>query len=342
MIKIIAAVGDHEECPLYQPGDAMEFFSPAVQGVGGVPVCSTAVGALIRLLPRLEAGADPASFGRVYCGGCTGRAWFRLAVETVPEPGQSPSTIGGVHRMSIFSGVSRLQLLQILPLMREWRIAPGDIVITKGDAPRALYAIAAGECEVVDGETVLATLHAGDCFGEVSLLTGEMATATIRAKVPGIVLELPKEHFPKAMAQIPTIAMALARILALRLKKTNTLVIEELKKGILGKLEMISPAELVQAMNVNSMTGMLMVQAEGKSLGIYFQDGQVYEVQAPEGTDEEAFYEFLTWARGTFRFEPQRKETTMRRLRGDTMGLLLEGMRRVDEYKKTGVWRKGE
>ena len=240
--------------------------------------------------------------------------------------------------MNLFSGVPQIQLLQILPLMSARDVQPGEEIIRKGDPPKALYAIVSGECDVIasdDGraENLLTTLRPGDCFGEISLLTGEPASASIRARTAGQLLAMSKEDFPSALAQVPTIALSLARVLAARLKKANTWVIDQLKKGIIGKLEIISPAELVQAMNVNRMTGMLAVQNEGRTVAIYFQDGQVYEV---EGADkgEEAFYEFLSWAGGNFRFEPVRKETTARRFRTDTMGLLLEGMRRLDESRK--------
>ena len=66
----------------------------------------------------------------------------------------------------------------------------------------------------------------------------------------------------------------------------------------------------------------------------------MHEVQLGETAGEEAFFEFLTWAKGSFRFEPIRKEGTLKQVAGDTVGLLLEGMRRVDEFKQTGVRRK--
>lgn len=335
MHLVRAIVQDCAGCPLYKAGDALEIEPPAVRGVS-VPVCGLSSSILVHAAAKLRDGAPADAFDRTYCGGCTGKAWFRF--ESVAAPAEPPP----IARLGIFSGVPQIQLLQIAPLLRECGVAAGEEVIRRGDPPTALYAIASGECEVVaadetKGETVLATLRAGDCFGEVSLLTGETATATIRAKGDARLLRLRKEDFPTALAQVPAMAVSLARVLAARIRKANTWVLDELKKGILGKLEIISPAELVQTMNVNAMTGMLLVQNSGRSVGIYFQDGQIFEVQSGHGsTEEEAFYEFLSWARGNFRFEPVRKETTIRRVRGDTMGLLLEGMRRLDETRRIG------
>ncbi|MBI2899273.1 MAG: cyclic nucleotide-binding domain-containing protein [Planctomycetes bacterium] len=342
MQRIRATVVNHEHCPLYQNGDALLFSPPSVQGVGGLSVCASAAGLLSRAASKIQGGASPDAYERTFCGGCTGRAWFRLEPEPAPAGSETPA-LGGISRLSIFSGVPQIQLLQIAPLLHERTVAPAEEIIRRGDPPVALYAIASGECDVVahdeeKGEVTLTTLRAGDCFGEVSLLTGETATATIRARTPCVLLVLAKEDFPTALAQVPSMAISLARVLAARVKRANTWVVDEMKRGILGKLEIIRPAELVQAVNVNSMTGMLLVQNAGKSVTIYFQDGQVFEVQSDSGqAEEEAFYDFLTWARGNFRFEPVRKETTVRRLRSDTMGLLLEGMRRLDEHRKTEI-----
>ena len=105
----------------------------------------------------------------------------------------------------------------------------------------------------------------------------------------------------------PEIAITLARILANRLARTGRWVIDELRKGIIGRLELIPPAELIQAMNVNGQTGMLIVQNADKALQMYLHDGQVHEVKLGDKKGEEAFFEFLSGARGNFRFEPLRR-----------------------------------
>ena len=54
------------------------------------------------------------------------------------------------------------------------------------------------------------------------------------------------------------------------------------------------------------------------------------EVYAPiDG--EEMFYEFLTWTKGEFRFEPDDDIDVERNFFKNATSLLLEGMRRLDE-----------
>jgi len=72
---------------------------------------------------------------------------------------------------------------------------PGAVVMRQGEASDRFYVIAKGEADVVhrepDGsERTLNTLHAGDYFGEVGILTGHARNATVRAKTSLEVLAL--------------------------------------------------------------------------------------------------------------------------------------------------------
>ena len=219
------------------------------------------------------------------------------------------------------------------------------MIVERGRPGEGFFIILEGVCEVVQHdengrESVLVTLPSGECFGEMSLITGEPATATVRARGDSTVLAISKENFHTMLGIAPELAITLARILAARLTNTSLKVLEELRKGMKGRLDLISPAELIQAMNVNCQTGMLLVENADKSMTIYLHDGQIREVQMGDKSGEEAFFEFLSWAKGHFQFEPVRKEQPQKQMQMDTVGLLLEGMRRVDEFKQTGVWRK--
>ncbi len=57
----------------------------------------------------------------------------------------------------------------------------GETVTLEGGAADGFFVVERGEADViVDGE-LQGTIGAGDCFGEVALLTGSLRTATIRA-----------------------------------------------------------------------------------------------------------------------------------------------------------------
>ena len=101
--------------------------------------------------------------------------------------------------------LSRCDLLRHLPSehmepllehVRERSVAAGETVFRHGDPGDALYIVATGAVEVLDGDDrVLATLDAGQAFGEMALLSGGTRTATVRARTDAQLLSIGKEDF---------------------------------------------------------------------------------------------------------------------------------------------------
>lgn len=352
MSRVLAVCEEERGCPLYRRGARLEFAPPTVSGLEGLPVCATAVAALQKPAERVAAGQAAAPYARTSCGGCAeGKSWWNFEpapreTDTTLSPAAAHFILESIRKMKLFAGVHVAKLARIVKLIKGTRVPAGRAIITRGAPGEAFYVVLEGECEVVQtdeggAESVLAVLTPGECFGEMSLITGEPASATVRARGDATILVISKPNFQTMLSVAPEIAITLARILAGRLARTGRWVVEELKKGILGRLDLISPAELIQAMNVNNQTGLLIVQNADQSLTLYMHDGQVHEVQLGQKTGEEAFYEFLSWARGQFRFEPVRKENPRRQIQMDTVGLLLEGLRRADELRQATARREG-
>ena len=353
MLKITAVCEEAQGCPLYSKGSRLDFTPtpPTVMGLDGVPVCSIAVDPLQKAGTKISGGVDPGTLGRTFCGGCPGgKAWWTFQpatkeTESTLSPAAAQFILNSISKMQIFSGVHVAKLMRIVRLIKGTRVPSGRAIVQRGKPGEGFFIVLEGACEVVQQEetgpeSVLVTLPPGECFGEMSLITGEPASATVRAKDDATVLVISKENFHAMLGIAPEVAITLARILAGRLTSTSRRVLDELRKGMKGRLDLISPAELIQAMNVNNQTGMLLVENAGKSMTIYVHDGQIHEVKMGDKAGEEAFFEFLSWAKGQFQFEAVRREQPQRQMQMDTVGLLLEGMRRVDEFKQTGVWRK--
>jgi NADH dehydrogenase len=84
---------------------------------------------------------------------------------------------------------------------------PGDIIFHQGDLGDSVYVIEKGECDVIreeDGaaETV-ATLNAGNYFGEMAVLSDVTRNATIRARTAMEVLLIPKGDFDRLRKSVP-------------------------------------------------------------------------------------------------------------------------------------------
>lgn len=83
----------------------------------------------------------------------------------------------------------------------------GEVVFYQGDVGDKVYIIESGECEVLqrrDGlENVVATLGAGDYFGEMAVLTDTSRNATVRALTRMDVLLVAKGDFDLLKAGVP-------------------------------------------------------------------------------------------------------------------------------------------
>jgi len=83
----------------------------------------------------------------------------------------------------------------------------GDVVFNQGDLGDSVYVIEQGECDVWREEhgarKLLATLKAGDYFGEMALLADQSRNATIQAHTAMNVLIIPKGDFNKLRHSVP-------------------------------------------------------------------------------------------------------------------------------------------
>src|SRR5690606_36819221 len=109
----------------------------------------------------------------------------------------------------LFRPLDRKQRLDLMRRFTAHDVAPGTIVIQEGQPGQGLYVILNGEVDVskIDGEeqVLLASLKAGDVFGEISLLNDEPTTATVTAATNMTVLLLGRDVFQKLIEAVEEI-----------------------------------------------------------------------------------------------------------------------------------------
>ena len=111
--------------------------------------------------------------------------------------------------------------------------APNSVIIRQGEELKTIFVILDGEVVVeqtnpTETETMeLARLGVGSVFGEMSFLTGERTSATVRTMTEVDVLCLPHRDLRKFLHQDPAFSAqffkSLAVTLAARLKVANLL-----------------------------------------------------------------------------------------------------------------------
>ncbi|HEY6876419.1 MAG TPA: cyclic nucleotide-binding domain-containing protein [Polyangiales bacterium] len=107
----------------------------------------------------------------------------------------------------LFRPLDRTQQLDLMRRFVGHEMAAGTDIIREGEPGRGLYVVLHGGVDVWkrdgDQKVLLATLGAGDVFGEMSLLQGAPATATVTASQRSTVLFLAREYVERLIASIP-------------------------------------------------------------------------------------------------------------------------------------------
>ena len=101
------------------------------------------------------------------------------------------------------------------------RSIPDGIIIRELDGADGLYILESGVAQVTrsaagagGSEAVLATLHQGNSFGEISLIDGLPRSANVTAIGPIVCYFLPREAFINALMENPQIALAMLQSFA--------------------------------------------------------------------------------------------------------------------------------
>ena len=104
----------------------------------------------------------------------------------------------------------------------------GERLIEEGAEGSSMFVMLEGTAHVSvsqNGSAIrVGTLRAGDCFGEMSLLTGERRTATVRAEHDCEVLEIGKPVMAGLLRDSPECVTQLSELLARRKMETEGIV----------------------------------------------------------------------------------------------------------------------
>ena len=121
-------------------------------------------------------------------------------------------------KIPLFAGLSTEQLLAVSEIAEDVEFASGQEVFKKGTVGQHLFVLVRGEVKVLSGDLQLATLGAGECFGELALLDNSTRTATIRAKGSITCLKLARTDFEDLLDVSPDLARTVMHVLSQRLR----------------------------------------------------------------------------------------------------------------------------
>jgi hypothetical protein len=117
-----------------------------------------------------------------------------------------------LRTFDLFEGMSDEELTRKLELFEPIRRMAGERVTQKDDFGYSLFLVISGRLSVDAGDGVIAEVGAGDCFGEVSLVTGEKRNATVTALETCDLAKIMMWDFDELLTEHPVLA---ARIKAI-------------------------------------------------------------------------------------------------------------------------------
>jgi len=133
----------------------------------------------------------------------------------------------------LFKTLSDDQLDALLPRGRIIHFGRGEKLIHQGDEGDSMFILVSGRADVIvernNNPTNVALLQNGDCFGEMSLLTGERRSATIVASRDCEVVEISKPVLAQSLKENPELLASLSALLAKRQMETEGIVLANMR-----------------------------------------------------------------------------------------------------------------
>jgi CRP-like cAMP-binding protein len=100
----------------------------------------------------------------------------------------------------------------------------GDVIFKEGEPAETLYVVKSGQVEIRLGNRLLDTLPELSIFGEMALIDHSPRSATAVAATDTTLVPVDEKQFLFLVTRTPHFALNLMRVLAQRLRTTNTVV----------------------------------------------------------------------------------------------------------------------
>ena len=127
-----------------------------------------------------------------------------------------------LQKVPMFEALSRKELGGLAKLAETIDVKEGTALVKEGTTGREFFVISEGTAKVVRGRKKVATLKAGDYFGELSLLDGSPRNASVIAETAMTLIVLGQREFLGELHESPTIAYKLLKGMARRLRELDS------------------------------------------------------------------------------------------------------------------------
>jgi len=347
----IFIITEERSCPIYNVGEEFKVEQMALTVPEGNPACLLMVRELIKAVTEKKSMEHFSPYGlkkvKFECGGCTGLIRFEFKKEkdfatlqmkllAIAEQKARMRHLDRFYdvlrKLEIFEPLDEDSLRDLSGQLQLQEFDPHKIVLKKGEPGTSLYIVLEGRVAVIgdEGQT-LSEMSVGDIFGEMSLLSGEPVTTTIHSREKTRLATLSSKDFKHVLNRYPVLQVFFYRMLVER-AQANTLRAGTISSGMTGRLSEINPVELFQLINSSQKTGKVQLTLDDGNAVVAFHEGELVDTRYRDLSDKEAFFALLAKSEGSFTYTSGlTAEEKALPVIGGFMGLIMEGMRRVDE-----------
>ena len=126
-----------------------------------------------------------------------------------------------LRMVELFTGVPGQVLATLADQANESTLAPGAVLMERGDPGDSLFVVLDGGLDSHVGELLIATHGPGSVVGEFAVLVPEPRSATVRATTTSLLLEVEREAVDELLLDHPEVARSIIRSLVRRFQALN-------------------------------------------------------------------------------------------------------------------------
>jgi CRP-like cAMP-binding protein len=122
-----------------------------------------------------------------------------------------------IKNVPLFSKLSKKGLAEVAQIADELDLPKGKMMAEEGDRGREFFVLLEGEADVTKSGTSINTIHGGDFFGEIALVTKMPRTASVTATSDVRVLVITERDFATLLKHSEEVGRGVAEALAERI-----------------------------------------------------------------------------------------------------------------------------
>jgi CRP/FNR family cyclic AMP-dependent transcriptional regulator len=150
-------------------------------------------------------------------------------------------------QISLFQGLSDDDREVLAQRLTEKRFAAGEIVFSQGDKGSSMYIVRSGAVQIYltgkdEGSppsppVPLRDVRTGEYFGELSIFDDKPRSASVRAVVDTVLLELTRSELAEHLVRSKDAAMTILTEMAERLRETNAMLSQRVARDVVKEFE---------------------------------------------------------------------------------------------------------